>query len=158
MDVEQYRNYVVNPALEAIGLWSQAAEELVLGTVAQESNFKYIHQLGGGPAVGFIQMEPATHLDIWMHFLPRKPLLREKLMRMTSNKATPPLDSEIMTNLLYGAAICRTHYYRRPEALPAAGDIDAQAKYWKEHYNTIYGAGTVEEYKHNWEEYVVRRR
>ena len=34
-------------------------------------------------------------------------------------------------------------YYRQPEALPEAGDIEGQAAFRKQHYNTPLGAGTV---------------
>ena len=35
---------------------------------------------------------------------------------------------------------------RQPEALPEAGDIEGQAAFWKQHYNTPLGAGTVSKY------------
>lgn len=50
-----------------------------------------------------------------------------------------------MTNLIYATAMCRVHYRRVPEPLPPAGDLEAQAAYWKAHYNTAAAAdaGTV---------------
>ena len=53
------------------------------------------------------------------------------------------LDENLATNLMYGAAVCRLCYYRKPDALSEAGDIEGQAAFWKEHYNTIFGAGAV---------------
>ena len=50
------------------------------------------------------------------------------------------------TNLMYGAAVCRLCYYRKAEALPEAGDIEGQGQYWKTHYNTPLGKGTVTKY------------
>jgi len=42
-------------------LASPVAVKLLLGTAAQESRFgTFLHQLGGGPAKGAFQMEPAT--------------------------------------------------------------------------------------------------
>ena len=38
------------------------AQSLLLGSVAQESAFTYTTQLGGGPALGLGQVEPATEL------------------------------------------------------------------------------------------------
>ena len=43
-----------------------------------------------------------------------------------------------------GTAICRIHYWRKPGAIPA--EIEGQAAYWKRHYNTPLGRGTVEKY------------
>ena len=33
-------------------------------------------------------------------------------------------------------------------ALPEAGDIDGQGQLWKQHFNTIFGKGTVSKYVH----------
>ena len=63
---KQFRELIIRPALEAIGLWSQTAENLVLGTAIHESgNFKYIKQVGGGTALSFYQIEPVTADDIY---------------------------------------------------------------------------------------------
>jgi hypothetical protein len=40
--------------------------------------------------------------------------------------------------------MCRIHYLRVPEVLPAANDWPGFAAYWKNHYNTWLGAGTVD--------------
>jgi hypothetical protein len=37
------------------------------------------------------------------------------------------MDENLATNLMYGAAVCRLCYYRKPDALPEAGDIEGQA-------------------------------
>ena len=56
------------------------------------------------------------------------------------------MDENLATNLMYGAAVCRLCYYRKAEALPEAGDIEGQGQYWKQHYNTPLGKGTVTKY------------
>lgn len=150
---QQLVKAIIDPALKAIGLHSEAASQLVLGTACQESQCgRYLIQLGGGPALGIFQMEPATHNDIWQHFLKAgKPTdLGWKVMK---ESRAGPSAQEMIGNLWYAAAMCRVHYYRRPEPLPAADDIPAQAAYWKKHYNTHLGAGTVEEYLANWKRY-----
>ena len=53
------------------------------------------------------------------------------------------MDENLATNLMYGAAVSRLCYYRKAEALPEAGDIEGQGQYWKAHYNTLLGKGTV---------------
>ncbi len=52
LDATQLRQMVIKPALEKLGLWSTAAEELVLGTTIVESALAYIRQHGDGPALG----------------------------------------------------------------------------------------------------------
>lgn len=67
----------------------------------------------------------------------------------------PHLHHQLVTNLAYAAALCRAHYFRRPEPLPAAGDVEGQAAYWKRHYNTRFGKGTPDQYVRDWRELVA---
>ena len=135
---------VIRPALKKLRLWSLSAEELVLGTAIVESGLTYLKQHGDGPALGLWQVEPATHDDLYTNFLNYRPELGSKLMELRA--AGLSLDENLATNLMYGAAVCRLCYYRKPDALPEAGDIEGQASFWKEHYNIIFGAGTVSKY------------
>jgi hypothetical protein len=124
-------------------MYSLAAEELLLGTACQESQLRYVVQLAGGPALGLFQMEPATHDDIWDNFMAYQPrVLQARIVRLKAQR--------MIGNLWYAAAMCRLHYYRVREPIPEVGDLDAQASYWKRHYNTHLGAGTVDEYKASW--------
>lgn len=147
LDRKQFKDLIVVPTLLKLKLYSKAAEELVLGTALQESHLTYLKQLGGGPALGVFQMEPATHDDIWDNFL----TYRNELGLIISELAGTCQSSEMTSNLAYACAMCRVHYFRVPDELPAAGDIAGQATYWKRHYNTPLGAGTVEEYMENWQ-------
>lgn len=149
IDLEQFKDLVIEPTLEELGLYSVAAAELVLGTAIQESRLTYIKQLGGGPALGLFQMEPATHDDIFTNWLIYRPDLLSRVRSMTVLRENPSL--EMVWNMRYACAMCRIHYRRKREPLPPAGDRPGQAAYWKEHYNTHLGKGTEEEYIHNWE-------
>lgn len=42
LDPQQFRDEVLTPVLMQAGLWSLAAENLIMGTIAQESRFKYL--------------------------------------------------------------------------------------------------------------------
>ena len=155
IDIGQFREYVIKPVLEGMELYSLAAEELLLGTAIQESRLTYLKQLGGGPAMGVFQMEPATHDDIWENYLEYHQNLAADVACYTLNCIADRIyASELLGNLYYAAAMCRVHYFRVSEALPAAGDLEGQAAYWKQYYNTPMGAGTVDEYIENWNKYV----
>ena len=56
------------------------------------------------------------------------------------------MNENLATNLMYGAAVCRLCYYRKPDPLPEASDIGGQGKFCKQHNNTPLGAGTVPKY------------
>lgn len=148
MDAKQLREYIVRPALQLIELHSDDAENLVMGTAAQESRLMYIHQLGKGPALSLFQMEPATHDDIWEHYLAYQPALTERVFAATYVKSKPD-SSRLLWDLRYSAIMCRIHYRRKPGAIP--DNLNGWAAYWKKHYNTPLGAGTVEEFVHNYE-------
>lgn len=142
------RAYVIRPALQRIGLWSQAAENLVFGTGLAESRYEFIDQMtpGPGPAYGFWQMEKLTHDDLWETYLPSQPSALRDVLRDISGerKGIPPVTT-LHWSLLYGAAMCRVRYKRVAAALPDANDALALATYWKQWYNTPLGAGTVAE-------------
>ena len=62
---DQLAKYVIRPALQAVGLHSLAAEQLLLGTAAAGDQSADVCPPGARPGVGIFQMEPATHDDIW---------------------------------------------------------------------------------------------
>ena len=143
----EFRESVIKPTLEKMGLWSESAESLILGTAIQESRLKYRKQIGGGPALGLFQMEPFTHDSIRKDYLDYRSELKEKVDQFTDN----PVAEELENNDEYACAMCRIHYLRVKESLPAAHDILGAANYWKSHYNTPKGAGTVSEFVENYE-------
>lgn len=143
LDLAQFRTFVVRPVLQYLGLHSQAAENLVVGTALVESRLKYIKQIGGGPALGVFQMEPNTYNDIYHNYLSYRPDLKV-LVDATRDGRLTTLEEELVYNLAFAAAMCRVHYVRVKHPLPAYTDAVGMAEYWKAHYNTPLGAGTVE--------------
>lgn len=146
LEIEHVRTYVVKPALYRIDLWSPAAENLVLGTMMQESDLRALKQYGAGPALGPPQVEPFTHTSLWVHSIPGIKGLAGKLKALLApvDHEGLPLPNELALthNLLYGAAICRVRYYIVPERLPLQNDPMAMAVYWLRYYNAG-GKGTV---------------
>lgn len=140
LDPAQFSRYVIGPALETLGLCSEAAAQLVLGTCMAESRLRFLHQIGDGPALGVAQMEPHTHDDIWKNFLPSRPRLRGALLAMGGGDALKMIGS-----LDYAVAMCRVHYARVRAPIPAAFDSLSMARYWKQYYNTPLGAGSADE-------------
>ena len=151
---DKFRKSVIQPVLDQLGSSNRATEELLLGTAVQESlNFMYRAQTGGGPAKGYFQMEPNTHNDIWDNFLKYRTDLADKVIAFLSDPNADKIE-ELEHNDKYAAAMARVHYMRVPAALPKEGDVNAQAHYWKEYYNTNLGKGHPEEYIEKWEKYV----
>jgi len=148
----QLRELIIRPTLKALDMYSHEAEDLVAGTIAQESRMgHFIKQVGGGPALGICQMESATHNDLWDNWISYRPEIEAKLRRI----ARYCIDDELMWNLRYAVAMCRIHYYRQPGAIPK--DIQGQAEYWKKYYNTPKGKGTADDYIYNYGRYAIRK-
>lgn len=153
INLEQYRNEIIMPALDTIGHYSVEAEELVLATHLHESQgLSCLVQKGGGPALGFGQMEPITHTDIWYNFIRYHSVLEttiRKLISRGNNTGPIPNCNELIFNPRYAAAMTRIHYFRISAPLPGS-DVRDMAAYWKKYYNTPKGKGTEQEFISNY--------
>src|SRR5581483_3712606 len=106
------------------------------GTLAQESQLARFAEAPTGPALGVYQIEPNTHDDLYENFLtfPERQGLYGKVLGLLGSY--PERRLQLVTNLAYATAIARLIYYRDPQPLPMAGDIDGLAKYYKRVFNT----------------------
>jgi hypothetical protein len=141
IDPVQVADRVIKPTLHDLGMYSYSALQLVAGTMAVESDMgKFLVQLGGGPALGVYQMEPATYTDIWDNYLRYNPSYVSLIFSMLDVTHRPPA-SRMIWDIRFATIMCRLHYRRVKEPLPEAGNIKGMAWYWKEHYNTKLGRG-----------------
>ena len=149
IDPKQFRAHIVARVLQAIGLWSQAAENLLVGTAIAESMLTFLVQTGG-PALGLYQIEPATHRDVLTNFLAFRTDLYNKIKLLQSEY---DLDQQLIWNVGYATAIARVLYYRHPDPLPDASDIDGLSNYYKSVYNTSLGAGSADRWATMYRQY-----
>lgn len=150
MDKKTLKSLIIS-VLKELNLHTDNAVNLLMGTAAQESHLgRYRKQLGGGPALGIFQMEPATFDDIVKNYLRYKPELAariERVARISRFKA-----EDIENNDLLAICMARVHYLRVREAIPS--DLEGWARYWKRYYNTPLGKGTEEEFIANYKKLV----
>jgi hypothetical protein len=140
-NVKQFSDLISRTLVE-IGLHSQEAVDLLLGTAAQESQFgTYLRQLGGGPALGAFQVELVTFDDLQFRYANWVPFVLQDRHH-----------KELEWDLKLGIIVARLKYYSCPGPVPLT--LRGQARYWKKYYNTEAGAGTVDEYLENWKRYV----
>jgi len=155
MDCEQLRTSFVVPVLKGLLAWSQEAEDLMIGTFAQESCCgKYIKQVGG-PALGFWQMEPATHDDIWRNYMQRNSRIAHLLLNDICKLSRFPTSDLLLDNIRYACAMARVHYMRFSKQIP--NTLEEQAAYWKQYYNTKNGKGDVDEYIANFNRFTNKK-
>lgn len=154
MDPRDFLVLVIRPTLEYLEAGGTAAERILLATAVHESGgLRYLKQGGDGPALGPYQIEPATHDDLWVNWLAFRGSLAERIKPLLSG--WPDRTRQLVGNLNYSTAIARAIYLRVPESLPAADDIEGQARYWKRHYNTPAGRGTVEAFIESWNRWMT---
>lgn len=167
--------HVVRPTLAFLNLpfpdIAGTSERLVFSTAAHESmGFRRVYQVGTGPALGFWQIEPVTARDLWTRYvIGRTSPLALKLQSLVfpdrSRAAGVPLPlqpTDVMLRQLainhpLGCALCRLKYFDTPitldeNTIKAPADC---ARVWKKYYNSEQGAGTIQEFLENWEEYVA---
>jgi hypothetical protein len=147
---KQFRELIIQPTLNALQLYSDDAEELLIFTMATESlGGTYIKQVKG-PALGVYQCEPATHQDLWVNFIfNRLPILT--LMTMHFHTPRVPNPDRLIYDLRYATAIARLHYRRFAEPIPSKSDVEGMWEYYKQYYNTPKGKAdkdkSIEAYK-----------
>ena len=157
------REQVIRPTLKDMGMWSEAAENLMMGTAAQETDLGFwLVQRNGGPGRSIYSVEKDTHESLWDHYLSRYPQLASKIRGYVSQhdftKTPESMHSELTTNLKYATAIARIQYWQRPEPLPDANDILALGEYWDKFYNINDEVGTPEEFVESYKIFVLREK
>ena len=135
---------IIKLTLQHLDLDSEDARSLIYRTGKAESGYKTLQQYGGGPALGFFQMEPNTALDIWNNYVMYRPKYRDKLYSLGFDDGA--LEFCLLSNIGLQAAFCRLHYRRVPSALPKVNNLKGQAIYWKENYYTNLGKGTIKHF------------
>ena len=133
------KNELIIPVLKMMGdeFLSSSSVNLLYGTCAQESHLgKWRRQIGGGGALSIYQIEKPTFE--WLYNSKYHTLI---LSIVGERKFEDLEDDDTLVTI-----ICRLRYYVIFAPLPAAGDTEGLAKYWKEYYNTKKGKGTESEF------------
>lgn len=141
MTPQQYLDTAIVPAAQNLGIYTLPHLQIGFGTCGQESGFQNIRQIGGGPAIGPFQMEPATHNSLIANFVRYRPHIEAALTKLLGN-VQPSIDL-LMTNQTYAAMMMYIKYMDCPGAIP--DDLEGQAAYYKKYYNGP-GAATTAEY------------
>lgn len=138
-----FRAYVINPALATLDQagvpYSLVAADLLMMTAAVETALGSYLVQQGGPALGVFQIEPASLSALWARLTPRQ----LAAVRAVSTPQSPI--TQVTTNLVFAAAICRLFYWHDPAPLPphtAAGLWSMYKAIW----NTAAGATTESEF------------
>lgn len=142
------RQQKIRNTLEAAGLWSHKAENLVLFTGMAESKYKHKKQIGGGPALSYWQVEPDTAKDHFKNYLKYRPELKKKIIKACDMEdiefGLEDIPNLLHTNEKFAILMCRLVYYRVDSEIPTG--IESLAEYWKTNYNTPRGDGRIKDF------------
>ena len=131
MEPKQLLEYIIAPTLKRMPkMDSLAAHQLLLITAILESDCgKYVHQVGGGPAVSIYQIEPATIYDIYDRIVQAKFSRIMVYTRISCLDHEPSLEDMTGNNII-ATMMARFNYYGNPNPLPNAGDVDGLIRYY----------------------------
>jgi hypothetical protein len=147
--------------------YARRVARLLFGTAAQESEFIERRQHGrdGCPlpgdigAFGLWQVEIATSVEDSLDALYARPALLDRVKAWLPIHCREVLETRnarftawfmmVSSGDPLAVLFARLHYLFRTKD-PVPESVEEQAAYWKRWYNTIAGAGTVEQYLSNW--------
>ena len=131
-------------ALQKMDMYSKDALHMIMRTGMAETGFRKLIQMGGGPALGFFQVEPKTIMDTMDNYVKYRPKIENSLIEL--GYMENDVAYRVMSNIALQVAFCRLKYRRDKNALPKWNDLEGQAKYWKKVYNTELGKGTIKHF------------
>lgn len=122
--------------------YSEEASDLIFETGNAETGYKHLKQMGGGPAVGFFQIEGWVIKDCYVNYIKYRPILIKFAEALGFDE--DDMEFSVMSNIALQVFFCRICYRRRPGSIPMS--TQERAVYWKKEYNTEKGKGTPEHY------------
>ena len=154
-DKDQIKDLIIR-VITAQELYSESAVNLLLGTMAVESDFgTFLYQKPSRIAKGIFQMESATERDIWNNYLFYGRTSKRQAIYRISGVRSYENNGALEWNIAYGICIVRLFYRRVKELFPLCDNIEELARYWKTYYNTLAGSGTIDNFIYKYNRYVI---
>ena len=127
------RTLVIRPTLEQLNQWSPAAENLLMGTAAQESQLGF--RLASNQLKGIYRISETTHQQVWDEFLIHDPETASRLRGLASQQQfLQAPHNELAINLSYATGVAWMIYLRHGLSLPDAHNIRELGKCWLNYY------------------------
>ncbi|HSC68493.1 MAG TPA: hypothetical protein VLC79_12425 [Cellvibrio sp.] len=134
------RELIIKPYLHMLGEYSEVAEDLLLGTAAQESLLGahcYCPQTKG---LGLYRMTAEKHVEIWDNYLVQFPDLASLQRGLASQQQfLKNPHGELMSNLMYSTGMAWMIYRRCAIDAHKRLEIPALAQLWASTYENGTG-------------------
>jgi len=141
--------------------YSESVARLLMGTAATESHLKDRRQRGFSNerldgAWGLWQTEQGAVADSVLYLRRRGDVLAHAA-RFVDLSTLFHMDvrerlERIRIDDRFAVLFARLHYLRKPSSVPE--DLRAQAAYYKQHYNTVAGKGSIQKYINDWHQFI----
>ena len=118
----------------------ETAKEMIIETAVAETGLGQIEDKTVGAGMGLTQFDDKPFQDI----RDRSIKLRPKILKELHIDISLVEWDDLRYNQFLALLFTRLHYWLKGDPIPAR--IEERAKYWKLHYNTKAGKGTVEHY------------
>lgn len=151
----ELRQWVIKPTLKRLGVYSKAAENLLLATAAQESGLGSHLKPAGQRALGIYQIHSLAHRHIWDDHLALHSDMASLVRGLASQHdfLSQP-HAELATNLSYATAIAWFMYARHENfSLSKDNTMTELASLWKRYYHPKSKV-SIEDFSKNVNRYV----
>lgn len=118
----------------------ETAMQMIIETAVAETGLGQIKDRTVGAGMGLTQFDKLPFNDI----RDRNARLRPKILEELHIDINLVEWDDLRYNQFLALLFTRLHYWLKGDPIPKT--IEERAKYWKLHYNTSAGAGTVEHY------------
>ena len=118
----------------------ETAKKMIIETAIAETGLGQIEDKTVGAGMGLTQFDDKPFQDI----RDRSIKLRPKILKELHIDISLVEWDDLRYNQFLALLFTRLHYWLKGDPIPAT--IEERAKYWKLHYNTVQGKGTVEHY------------
>lgn len=122
----------------------QRALEMLIGTACAETALATARDNLAGQGVGLCQFDSIGFFDAHDRGFESRPDVEKILLDEFDIKTIEFHQLEFSP--LLSLIMCRIKYKLVREPLPVCGDTEGQARYWKKHFNTFAGKGTIPHY------------
>lgn len=130
------RELVIRPTLLLLDDWSPAAENLLLGTAAQESQLGFRMNTNSDQGAGIYRISETTHIQVWDKYLVTDPELASRVRGLASQQQfLKSPHAELITNLSYATGIAWMIYKQNHVELPSDATLTALANCWHSCYD-----------------------
>lgn len=139
--VSDLRELIIKPYLNGLGEYSEVAENLLLGTAAQESLMGlhcYCEQTKG---LGLYRITAEKHVELWDNYLVQFPELASQQRGLASQQQfLKNPHAELISNMAYATGMAWMIYRRAGIDTNKSLDCAALAQLWAAHFDNGTGS------------------